>query len=69
MKSGFRSKKSWRSASLERSDRVYTAMQARGHTGEPRSLSHLHFRPADAAFLLVAAAYLAGCMFANPVRL
>ena len=46
---------------LERSERIYTAMAARGYRGEPHSLSRLRFCPSDAAFLAATAAYLAVC--------
>ena len=37
--------------SIERSERVYDAMVARGYDGRPRSLIAFHFRPGDAAAL------------------
>lgn len=43
---------------LDRGERVYTAMGARGYTGEPHGLSRLRFGLADAAFAAGAAAYL-----------
>lgn len=45
--------------SIERSERVYDAMVARGYDGQVRSLVHFHFRPWDGAVLLAAAAVLA----------
>ena len=51
---------------LDRSQRVHLAMAARGYRGEPHSLSRLHFTAADAAFLTVAAAYLAACRWGYP---
>ena len=52
---------------LDRSDRIHLAMQARGYRGEPHALRRLRFRPADGLFLLVAAAYLTlcRCLLAN----
>lgn len=46
---------------LDRGDRIHLAMQARGYRGEPHALTRLRFRPADALFLLAAAAYLTLC--------
>jgi cobalt/nickel transport system permease protein len=46
---------------LDRSDRIHTAMVSRGYQGEPHSLSRLRFRVADAVFLIAAAAYLVAC--------
>jgi len=46
---------------LDRSDRVYTAMTARGYRGEWHGLSRLRFRLADVVFLVVVAAYLVVC--------
>ncbi|MFB3890440.1 MAG: cobalt ECF transporter T component CbiQ [Phycisphaerae bacterium] len=46
---------------LERSERVHTAMCARGYRGEPHSLGRLSFHGRDAAFLTVVAAYLVAC--------
>ena len=43
---------------LERSDRIHTAMAARGYRGDSRGLSVSRFRRRDAAFLLAVAAYL-----------
>jgi cobalt/nickel transport system permease protein len=43
---------------LDRSDRVYTAMTARGYRGEWHGLSRPRLRWADAAFLVATAAYL-----------
>jgi len=54
---------------LDRSERIYTAMCARGYRGEPRSLGRLKFRRADAAFLLVTAAYLVACRWWYPAVL
>ncbi|HUW58592.1 MAG TPA: cobalt ECF transporter T component CbiQ [Planctomycetota bacterium] len=46
---------------LDRSDRIHTAMTARGYRGEWHGLSTLRFRRRDAVFLLVTAAYLVIC--------
>ncbi len=46
---------------LDRSDRIHLAMQARGYRGEPHALIRLRFGASDAAFLLVTVAYLALC--------
>ena len=46
---------------LDRSDRIHLAMQARGYRGEPHALTRLRFRASDALFLLAAVAYLALC--------
>ncbi len=46
---------------VERSDRIHTAMCARGWTGQSHSLGRLRFRPIDAVFLACAAIYLAAC--------
>ncbi|MCJ7543073.1 MAG: energy-coupling factor transporter transmembrane protein EcfT [Phycisphaerae bacterium] len=51
---------------LDRSDRIHTAMVARGYQGEPHSLSRLRFRATDAAFLAAAAAYLVACRWLLP---
>lgn len=54
---------------LERSERIHTAMCARGYRGEPHSLNRLRFRRADAAFLIFVGAYLAACRWAYPAIL
>jgi cobalt/nickel transport system permease protein len=54
---------------LERSDRIHLAMAARGHRGEPHSLSTSRFRWRDAILLLAVAAYLAVCRWALPAIL
>ena len=46
---------------LERSDRIGVAMQARGFTGEPHSLVRLNFERDDAVFLAVVVIYLLSC--------
>ena len=46
---------------LDRSDRIQLAMQARGYRGEPHALTSLRFRTADVLFLLASAAYLVLC--------
>lgn len=51
---------------LDRSERIHVAMCARGHRGDPHSIGRLHFRPTDAAFVLLAAAYLAACRWLYP---
>jgi len=51
---------------LDRSERIHTAMAARGYRGEPHGLSALRFRPRDAAFLLAVAAYLVACRWMYP---
>lgn len=51
---------------LDRSDRIHTAMLARGYQGEPHGLSRLRFRIGDAVFLAVTAAYLVACRWALP---
>jgi len=54
---------------LDRSERIHTAMCARGYEGEPHSLRRLRFRSADAAFLAVSACYLAACRWLLPALL
>jgi cobalt/nickel transport system permease protein len=54
---------------LDRSERIALAMSARGWRGEPHGLTRLRFRPADAAFLAGAAAYLAACRWGYPLLL
>jgi len=51
---------------LDRSDRIHTAMCARGYRGEPRSLVRLKLRAADAAFLAASAVYLVACRWLYP---
>jgi cobalt/nickel transport system permease protein len=51
---------------LDRSDRIHTAMCARGYDGKSRSLSLLRFRPSDGLFLLAAAAYMVFCRWLYP---
>lgn len=51
---------------LERSERVQTAMAARGWRGESRSLRALRWRPADTLLLAAVAAYLAFCRGVYP---
>jgi len=46
---------------LDRSERIYTAMAARGYTGQYHGLNILRFRWHDIVFLTAAAAYLAVC--------
>jgi cobalt/nickel transport system permease protein len=46
---------------LDRSQRIQTAMAARGYRGEPHSLSQLRFTVYDAIFLIAAGAYLVAC--------
>ena len=46
---------------LERSERIYTAMAARGYTGGYAGLDALRWRRTDAIFLASAAAYLVFC--------
>jgi len=48
---------------LERSERIYMAMAARGYVGEWHGLNVLHFRPRDGAFLAGALLYLLLCRF------
>jgi cobalt/nickel transport system permease protein len=54
---------------LDRSDRIHTAMVARGYEGEPHSLSRLRFGAADAAFGALAAGYLLACRWGLPALL
>ena len=54
---------------LDRCDRIHTAMRARGYRGEPHSLRRLRFASADAAVLLAMAAYLAACRWLYPTYL
>jgi cobalt/nickel transport system permease protein len=54
---------------LDRSERIHTAMCARGYRGEPHGLNRLRFRPADAVFLLIAAGYLLACRWGYPALL
>lgn len=51
---------------IERSERIHTAMSARGYTGEFHALSQLKFRPADAWFLAAMVVYLASCRWIYP---
>lgn len=51
---------------LERSQRIGVAMCARGYRGEQHGLRRLRFRGADAAFLVMMAAYLVACRWAYP---
>jgi len=50
---------------LDRSDRIYTAMTARGYRGEWHALSSLRLRVTDAVFLFVVAAYLFVCRWGH----
>jgi cobalt/nickel transport system permease protein len=54
---------------LERSDRIHAAMNARGYRGEPHSLSQLKFTRRDAVFLELCAGYLLACRWAYPIWL
>lgn len=54
---------------LERSERIHTAMCARGYDGQSRSLSRLNFRTSDAAFLALMAAYLVFCRLIYPAMI
>ena len=54
---------------LERSERIHTAMCARGYRGEPHGLARLRLRWADAAFLAAVAAYLVAARWAYPARI
>jgi len=51
---------------VDRSERVHTAMAARGYRGEPRSLDLARWRRRDTALLLATAAYLLLCRWAFP---
>lgn len=51
---------------LDRSQRVQTAMAARGFRGEPRGLRRMSFGKADVLFLALTALYLAACRWAYP---
>ena len=51
---------------LERSERIYIAMCARGYRGAPHSLRRLRLRWADGVFLSAVAAYLVVCRWAYP---
>ena len=46
--------------SIERSERVYDAMLARGYDGQVRSLVHFHLRRLDVAALAVTLAVVGG---------
>ena len=46
---------------IERSERIYTAMRIRGYRGDPHSLSSLRFRAADGIVLAAVTAYLLLC--------
>ena len=46
---------------LDRSDRIHLAMQARGYRGEPHALTRLRLRTTDVLFILAAGAYLTLC--------
>jgi cobalt/nickel transport system permease protein len=52
---------------LDRSDRIHTAMVARGYAGRWHGLSLLSFRRRDGVFLLVVAAYLVLCRWLYPM--
>jgi cobalt/nickel transport system permease protein len=52
---------------LDRSDRIQTAMAARGYRGEPHGLIRLRLRGADGLFALVSACYLVACRWAYPL--
>jgi len=54
---------------IERSERIHTAMCARGYRGEAHTLTRLRFRPLDAVFLAAAAAYLAACRWLYPTMI
>ena len=54
---------------IERSERIYVAMCARGYRGEPHSLNRLRFRPADGVFLAAIGAYLIACRWLYPAML
>ena len=54
---------------LDRSERIHTAMAARGYRGEFQMLAALRLGVADGAFLLAVAAYLAACRGADPMLL
>ena len=54
---------------IERSERIHTAMCARGWRGESHGLSCLRFRPGDAAFLAAVAVYLAVCRWLYPAMI
>ncbi len=54
---------------LDRSDRIHTAMVARGYQGEPHSLSRLRFGVTDAVFLAAVAGYLVMCRWLLPAWL
>jgi len=51
---------------LERSERIHTAMCARGWSGESHSLNRLCFGPRDAIFLAAATIYLIACRCLYP---
>jgi len=46
---------------MDRSQRVHTAMLARGYDGTPRSLDRLRLRPADGIFVAMVVVYLVLC--------
>ena len=54
---------------LDRSDRIHTAMAARGFVGEPHGLARLRFRWTDAAVLAGVAAYLIFCRWGYPAMM
>jgi len=54
---------------LQRSDRIHTAMCARGWRGEPHGLNRLKFSRRDAVMLAAVAAYLIFCRWAYPALL
>ena len=51
---------------LDRSDRIHTAMLARGYQGEPHSLSRLRFSARRRGVPVGAAAYLVACRWVLP---
>jgi len=51
---------------IERSERIYVAMCARGYSGEPHSLSQLRCRPIDGLFLAATGVYLVACRWLGP---
>ena len=48
---------------VERADRIYGAMLARGFRGEVPSMRREAMRPSDASFLLASGCYFALCRF------
>ena len=54
---------------VERAERIYGAMLARGFRGDAPSMRHEAFRPSDAFFVLVAGCFFSLCRFVPVPRM